>query len=139
MSKRASQQARNANKLLISGAVLRLHSTDLKINEKPKRFLVLASLPEIQFIAKLYFDSNCPPIPYQVQFEPDGRKYLEWKSYLDCSEIYEDNYSKILNQLIKNPRAHIGKMDDSDFEIVTTQIKIAATIPLTIKQKYGII
>jgi hypothetical protein len=135
---RASQRANNAKKLLISGAVLRLHSTDLKISEKTKRFFVFAVAPEKQSIAKLYFDSNCPPLPYQIQFEPDNRQYLDRKSYLDCSEIYEDNYSRILNQLISNPKAHIGQMDNSDLELVKIQLKIATTIPPSMKQEYGI-
>ncbi len=139
MAQRASQKANSAKKLLINGSILRLHSTDLKIGEKIKRFLVLATSPENQSIAKLYFDSNCPPIPYQIPFEPDNRQYIDNKCYLDCSEIYEDNYSRILNQLIKKPSACIGRMADSDLALVKTQIEIANTIPRAVKEKYGII
>lgn len=90
-------------------------------------------------VAKLYFDTNCPPLPYQMLFLPDERSYLENKCYLDCSEIYEDDYSRILNQLIKTPGACIGQMNDHDLVLVKTQIKIARTIPTAVKIKYGIV
>jgi hypothetical protein len=136
--KRASQKSRDAQKAIVKGAVLRLYSTDLINEDKIKRFLILSVSMPHQSIAKLYFDSNCPPIPYQTPFEKDGRSYLDQKSYLDCSEIYEDNYSRILNQIIKKPSAVIGNMGSKDFFVVKTQIEIATTIPPAIKNKYNI-
>ncbi len=137
MGKRASQRAFEAQKKLISGAILRLHCTDLKIRNKTKRFLVLATSLDKKFISKLYFDSTCPPIPYQLQFGPNG--YLDKISYLDCSEIYEDDYNRIVNQLANKLQAYIGQMDMADLKIVKDQIKIASTIPESIKKKYGIV
>lgn len=72
-------------------------------------------------------------------FSPDGRDYLSRECYLDCSEIYEDDYNRILNQLIKDTGAHLGQMSDLDLELVTSQIKIAKTIPDDVKKKYGVI
>jgi len=138
MAARASKKASDAKKKLIEGVVLKLHSEDLKIKNKTKRFLILAISEDKQHVAKLYFNSNCPTQPYQMQFNKEGRNYLYRKSYLDCSEIYDDNYHTILNNIIRNPNCIIGNMNKADLDTVKKQVSIAITISKSIKEKYGI-
>jgi len=138
MAARASKRASEAKKKLIAGIVLKLFSRDLKITDKEKRLLILEISEDKQEVAKLYFNSNCPVQPYQMLFNNEGREYLDRKSYLDCSEIYEDNYHTILNNIINNPSCIIGSMSKIDLDNAKKQISIAVTIPKTVKEKYGI-
>lgn len=66
MAARASKKAHNALKLLVNGSILKLHCIDLKVQPKTKRFLVFAISKDKKSIAKLYFDTVCPPLPYQM-------------------------------------------------------------------------
>lgn len=129
------------------GSVLRLHVRDTK-PPKFKRFIVVGISVDKISIATSYINSDIninvlntnylKSLNYELK-KDDTREYLEWNSFVDCSKVYERNFSEIKKALENNPNCNIGTLSETDLKNVKHKLSIASTISESIKRKYDFI
>ena len=126
---------------LIPGAVLRIHSPHTTA-PKIKRCVVIAIKDESISIALTYINTKKPSSPYlqtwQWPLACAGREYLDHDSYLDCAQLYEEDFGKIRRMMIEDMGIFIGQMSKEDFLEAKKLVASAKTIPSKIKRKYGL-
>jgi len=127
---------------LIPGAVLRIHSPHTT-PPKIKRCVVISIKDESVSIALSYINTNKPSNPYlqpcQLSILCKGRGYLDYDSFLDCAQLYEENLEIIRRMMIEDIGIYLGQMSKEDFRKVKNLVASAKTIPKKLKKKYGLI
>lgn len=122
---------------LIPGAVLRIHSSHTT-PPKIKRCVVIAMRDETVSIALTYLNTKKPSSPYlqpwQWPLTSEGREYLEYDSYLDCAQLYEEDLGKIRRMMIDDMRIFLGQMSEEDFLEAKKLVASAKTIPSKLKR-----
>ena len=124
------------------GAVLRFQSNQTS-PPKIKRCVVIALNDESVSLALTYINSGKPSNPYlqpwQLYFECEGREYLDHDSYLDCAQLYEENFEVISRMIMRDFSIYLGRMSDEDFLKVRGLVELAKSIPFKLKKKYGFV
>jgi hypothetical protein len=69
----------------------------------------------------------------------DDRPYLDHTSYIDCSNIFEQDIATAIELMADAPTTHLGDLSEQDLQDVTEKIKNAKTIAPKLKKKYGFI
>ena len=127
------------------GAVFRLY-TSLTTPAKVKRFVIIGIKKEINSIGLLFINShlsnNILKNKYLQRFhhplEEKGRDFLDQNSYLDCSQLYENNYDILLNKCIADINIYLGAFNNTDLAIAQNHVKSAKTIKRRLKRRYGL-
>ncbi len=127
------------------GQVLKMHVQDTT-PPKEKRFIVIGFSPDETLLATVYINSNinerinwsAEQQALQVEFNSDGRNYLNKKSYIDCSKLTERKTEDIGSVIDSNPEAIIGYLSEADYERIAEAIRSAPTIKGKYKKKYGL-
>jgi hypothetical protein len=126
---------------LIPGAVLRIqsiHTTPPKI----KRCVIIALKEETISVALCYVNTNKPSSPYlyawQYALASEGRAYLDYDSFLDCAQLYEEKLDKIRRIMINDMGIYLGQMSKDDFRKAKNLVTSAKSVPLKLKKKYGL-
>jgi hypothetical protein len=128
------------------GAVLKLFVSDTN-PPKEKRFIVVGFTEDKLSLASLYINSEIntninwsqEKQSLQLEFIPDNREYLDWTSFIDCSEFILRETNEIQKAIEKRPEAIIGEINDADLELIITTVRHSTTINGKYKKRYGII
>jgi hypothetical protein len=126
------------------GMVLKLLVPDT-IPPKEKRFIVVGNNDDTTCYATVYINTTINKkinwarelIELHVLFEAEGRVYLDWDSYVDCSKLIIRDRKFLYNAIKKRPEAIIGKLSDEDLLKIKEIIKNAPTIKGKHKKKFG--
>jgi hypothetical protein len=134
------QQRREfAERNLQAGSIIKCFVGSLK-KPKTKRVLIIGINKQTSTVGTLIFNTEKPKIrniqAYQVHYNASSRDYLEWDSYLDCSEIHEFSEEDLLNILTKDPGKLLGNMDEKDLDIAKDIVANAKTIPNKLVRRY---
>lgn len=123
-------------------AVLRFQSIQTS-PPKIKRSVVIALNDESVSLALTYINSGKPSNPYlqpwQLHLECEGREYLDRDSYLDCAQLYEENFEVISRMLLRDITVYLGRMSGEDLLKVKSLVALAKSIPFKLKKKYGFV
>lgn len=77
-------------------------------------------------------------LQYQhIELQPNGRDYLDHISFVDCSKLKIIDRCELCEIIQNRPTIIIGKLNESDFELVRRQIACSTTIKGKIKKRYG--
>ena len=128
------------------GSVLR-YFDDNTIPPKIKRKVVVGFDADKILFAFLYINTEINPNIFPTQSLRDlhlelditGRDYLDHKSFLDCSQIFEDDTERVKMLMTNDVNIHKGELSKEDFDNVFKKVKSAKTIATKIKRKYGFI
>ncbi|UZO81511.1 type II toxin-antitoxin system PemK/MazF family toxin [Aquimarina sp. ERC-38] len=86
-------------------------------------------------------NENVFPTPYlkslHVLIDKQNHSFLDYDSYVNCSEIRTFNKQDIINFLIKNPERAVGNVSENVLKAIHTTISTARTIPKYLKDKFG--
>jgi hypothetical protein len=134
-----------ANSHFNVGAVLRYH-VDFTTPPKIKRFVIVGFDQQKIALASVLINSeinpNIFPTPelkaLHLELEATNRDYLEHTSYVDCSQIIEQEVMTLKELLADDPSIHLGELDSKDLAVLLEKIRTAGTIPAKIKKKFGL-
>jgi hypothetical protein len=127
------------------GAVLRYH-VDFTTPPKVKRLIIVGFDAEKVLFASVFINSEINPKVFPskelqdllIGLDADGRAYLTHPSFVDCSNLIEQDIASIKEQLTEFPDMHLGFLNEEDLDTVRSKIKKAKTIPLATKKKYNL-
>jgi len=113
---------------------------------KIKRFIITGFSKEKISVATVFINTEINPNVFhnnylkslQIELKEEGRDYIDHDSFVDCSNIKEENYVHLKNCLENNPNCNRGTVSDEDLKKITDKLAIANTIPDKIKNKYGL-
>ncbi len=114
---------------------------------KHKRMIVIGKSSDGLTIATIYFNSDLNTNFFrskrmqdlQIPFEQQGREYLEWDSYLDCSKLHVKQLDKLKAEFYDSELESLGKVSQEDLDLIKGKLISAATISLKQKKEYGLI
>ncbi|TVQ16378.1 MAG: hypothetical protein EA361_04235 [Bacteroidetes bacterium] len=72
-----------------------------------------------------------------LHFKAEGREYLDWDSFVDCSQIKPRTYTEISEAIENRPEIIIGNVSQVDFDQIKEKIISAPTIKGKTKKKFG--
>lgn len=114
---------------------------------KYKRIIVIGHSGDKITIATIYINSELNTNVFrnrrmqalQVPIEKEGREYLEHDSYVDCSFLHIKQIEKLKLEFDKNQIESLGKMSETDFDLIKGKLISADTISIKQKKEYGLI
>ena len=74
-----------------------------------------------------------------LELKAMGRAYIEHDSFVNCSEIEEEDMQTVLEMMKNDTSIHIGHLDQTDITDVLDKLRTAYTIEPRIKRKFGFI
>ncbi len=127
------------------GSVIKTFVTDTK-PQKIKRFVILGISADKLAIGTLYINSEINPNLFptlelqklHLKLEKQDRDYIDHDSFLDCSKVYEKEYTDLLAVLQNDANCLIGQLSVDDLRLVKKTVKEARTIPVRTKKKFGL-
>lgn len=127
------------------GSVLKYH-IDFKPIPKEKRLIIVGFDAEKVLFATVFINTEINPNVFpskdlqdlHISLDAVGRDYLSYSSYVDCSNIYEQDVKTVKEQLAESPDMHLGCLSEDDLNIIQSKIKTAKTISLATKKKYNL-
>ena len=137
-------QALHATPSIEIGVVVKIY-LDTVTPHKEKRVLIVGESPDKKQVAYVYINSRINKKIHQKlllqslhkKLNPKGREYLDWTSYVDCTQINVIEKSKIRLAVAKSPSRVIGWMSNLDYEVIKNYILSAPTIKGKHKKKFG--
>lgn len=135
-----------ANENFKVGSVLKYH-VDFTTPPKIKRVIIVGFDAERVLFASVFINSEINPKIFpskelqdlHIAFDAVNREYLSHSSFVDCSNLIEQDIAAIKQKLSDSPDMHLGFLSEADLNEVQSKIKGAKTIALEIKEKYGLI
>ncbi len=129
------------------GAVLRYIATDVVPEPKLKMRLIVGFSNDKLLVATIFINTEINPNKFPSQELRDLHlvvtqnqyKFLDYDSFLDCSQFKEVPYEYLANLLTDNPACVIGEIQHSDWEKIRETIKNAPTLTSKEKKKFGFI
>jgi hypothetical protein len=137
---------RFAEKNLKVGSVIRAIVKDTT-PPKTKRFILIGISGDKLAVATLYLNTEINPNVFttnelrnlHLKMEAIGRSYLSHDSFADCSKVYEKEFAEILKVLESDASSILGELNAADLDQVKQTVKIARTISVHVKKKYGLL
>ena len=135
-----------SNDNLKIGSVLRYYKINT-IPPKIKRAIIVGFNSEKILLAYVFINSEINPNMFPTQrlrdlhvpFEAYSRHYLDHDSFVDCSQINVEDTLTIKTLMTNDMSIHIGNLSETDCAKVIETLKVAHTIPLKVKRKYGLV
>ena len=135
----------HANRSMQIGSVLKLFVDDTR-PQKEKFFIVIGLSQDGIILASVYINSE---VNLVVNYSPELRAlhlpisadtcdFLDYDSYVDCSQLVIRDREIILNALFYRPEAFVGTVSNDDLEAIRKTIIGAQTIKGKIKKKFGL-
>ncbi|WP_031529961.1 hypothetical protein [Dyadobacter crusticola] len=126
------------------GCVIRLF-LKWTVPPKEKRFVIVAigndqvSLATVLINTALNENVNFSDELKSLHIPIDiaGRKYLDHRSYIDCTDLHEERIDHIKSALQSDPANYLGKISDDDLVKVQRLIMASKTIKPYKKKKFG--
>lgn len=72
----------------------------------------------------------------QYPVKCQANSYLDYDSFIDCSELFEFDRQNLYNLLIKEPERALGKVSSGDLEILLRLVRSSPIIEPKILKKY---
>ncbi len=127
------------------GSVLR-YQVDFTNPPKIKRLVIVGFDAEKVLFASALINTEINPNIFtstalrdlHLELDAVGRPYLDHTSYVNCSEIFEQDIETVKKLLIEQVSTHVGELSEQDLEAVLEKIRNAKTIPIKLKKKYGL-
>ena len=66
----------------------------------------------------------------------EENEYLEWDSYIDCSDLFELPYTKVSTSIQNNPQNVLGTVDANDLKTIKEHVKTSPKIKPKLLKKY---
>ncbi|MEY4203785.1 MAG: hypothetical protein RL013_1488 [Bacteroidota bacterium] len=134
-----------ANENFQVGSVLKYY-VDFTTPPKVKRLIIIGFDTEKVIFASVLINSEINPNVFQskdlqdlhISLNSTGRDYLSHSSFVDCSNLIEQDIASIKKRLSEFPDMHIGSLSEEDLNKVKSKIKDAKTISLATKKKYNL-
>ena len=128
------------------GSVLRFFIKDTN-PPKDKRAIVVGFNNDKILFAYVLINSEINPNMFptsrlrdlHLPFEANGRSYLTHDSFVDCSQIKEEDAQTMRAAMTDNVGIHIGDLSETDCKKVIETLKTSFRIDPKIKKKYGIV
>lgn len=126
------------------GTVLRVMVKDTT-PPKVKRFIIVGESADSLTLASVYINTelnmkvnyNLDLQCQHIEFQASGRDYLDHNSFVDCSKLKIIERAELCTIIQNRPTVVIGKLAETDFEVVRRQITCSTTIKGKIKKRYG--
>lgn len=114
---------------------------------KEKRFVIAGVLEDKSILGAVFINTlpnekilKTPHLKMlQLPISAKGNDFLDYDSFLDCSQIHEYEYPTIKEQLLKEPKLILGKLNQQDFIKMIDLLQKANTIAPKLLKKYGLI
>ena len=98
-------------------------------------------------LASVFINTEINPNVFPTQslkdlhltLQADTNKYLDYDSYVDCSNITEYNADELKNILIKSPATHVGELNEENLNNVLSAIKGSPLISNKKKKYFNLI
>lgn len=127
------------------GKALLIKIEDFVINY-PKYIILVANNNDETVMAFVVINSevneNIFPTPYlkslHVSIDKAKHPFLDYDSYVNCSEVKEFNRDDIFEFLKQNPERAVGNVDSETLNLIKTTLSNATTIPPFIKRKFSL-
>lgn len=126
------------------GSVIKLKVKDTN-PPKEKRFIVVGITEDKLCLATVFINTEINTIinwspelrALNIELKKEGREFLDWDSYVDCSKLSFRDYNELKEILDSKPEAVIGELSDADSFLIKETIKSASTIKGKHKKKFG--
>jgi hypothetical protein len=125
------------------GSVIKAY---LKETKKEKRFVII-SINEKEFVvATVVIDSKINQNIFPTEELQDlllpisvaGRPYIEYDSFVDCSQLFPREIGALEKILKNNPSACLGSVSDIDLKEIKIRAKKSRKISIADKKKFGL-
>jgi hypothetical protein len=133
-----------AQQNLTIGTVLKFFVKDTT-PAKVKRLIIVGFSKDRTSLATIYINSpsaNIYPSARRNQLlflEALNRDYLDWDSFVDCSNLKIKNYNEVFLIVKNRQEAVLGKISEQDLSAIRTLIIKSSTISPKNKKEYGFI
>lgn len=130
---------------VVIGTVIRAFVT-VTNPPKEKRFIVVGFHENKIDLASVLINTDINPtfnynselVLHHLLFESQNREYLDYDSYVDCSDIKHLNREEINRKINKNPSIVIGHVQKQDMDKIMLQILHSRIIKGKVKRRCGI-
>lgn len=137
-------QLQHAVPSIETGVVVKVHLSTVS-PPKEKRLIVVGESPDRSQVALVYINSKLNKKVHRKRkaqklhkfFEAKDRDFLDWSSYVDCTQLIMIEKDKIKQAVVKSPSRVIGWISDFDFNSLKNLILISTTIKAKYKNKFG--
>ena len=111
---------------------------------KEKRFVVLGIDTNGDLIGVVFINSDInwkvirteELAQLQHFVTKEDNEYLEWDSYIDCSDLFELPYNEVSTSLQNNPQNVLGTVDAKDLKTIKEHVKKSPKIKPKLLKKY---
>ncbi len=133
-----------ATEQLKVGAVIKAFSKEAG---KVKRMIIVGIDEQNIYLSSVLINSKLSQIHLNnptlyadiLEFKPnENRKYLDHKSFIDCSEIHIEPIHKFKEAISNNPNAYLDCVSNSDLTLIRDTIKNSKNIKAHIKKRFGL-
>lgn len=136
--------ADSSDSILKIGTILRFYVTDT-IPPKVKRLIITGIDGERLTTATIFINSEINPNIFtseelkRLQYKLEAGKcdFLDHDYYADCSDIRGGRVRIFIKLLNQSPQINLGMVESNDLTQIRLLIKLAKTISVRIKKKFG--
>lgn len=140
-----SLRRRFAEENIEVGKALLIKIEHFKINY-PKYIILVAQDITEQLVAYVIINTeinkNVFPTPYlrslHVRINQEKHDFLDYDSFVNCSELRTFNRQELIGFLMEKPERALGKVDGKILKKIISTLSSAKTIPLYLKQQFGL-
>lgn len=126
------------------GVVVKVYF-DFVTPPKEKRAIIVGESPDGSQFAIVFINSKINKKVHRKllaqllhkYLDPTDRDYLDWPSYVDCTQLVMIEKAKVQRAVAKSPSCVIGWISNFDYEIIKNYILSAPTIKGKHKKKFG--
>ena len=126
------------------GKAILIEIEDFEVNY-PKYVIIISKNDTEHLLAYVTINTGINesvfPTPYlkslHVVIDKANHPFLEYDSYVNCSEIRSFKKQEVIDFLISNPHRAVGGVSDDVLKKIHALLSTAATIPPYIKNKFG--
>lgn len=111
---------------------------------KEKRFVVLGIDTNGNLIGVVYINSDInwkvirteELAQLQHFVTKENNDYLDWDSYIDCSDLFELSYEEVNTSIQNKPQNVLGTVDANDLKTIKEHVKKSPKIKPKLLKKY---
>ena len=126
------------------GKAILIEIEDFELNY-PKYILIVSKNEEEHILAYVTINTeineNKFPTPYlkslHVIIDKENHSFLEYDSYVNCSEIRVFNRQNVIDFLINNPHRAVGNVSEAVLRKIHLLLSTSKTIEPYLKRKFG--
>ena len=135
----------HAKQTITIGSVIRCFVKNTK-PPKEKRFVVLGIDKEGNLVGVVFINSEinwnvirtAELAQLQHYIEKDENDFLDWDSYVDCSELFELPYNDVYKSICDKPQNVLGIVSESDLKAILENVKKSPKIKPKLLRKYSL-